>query len=179
MSSRHSDHRNESLSELVEFSWRQFIKRIHTVAPGIVREYDGPSRRARVQPAFKLTFTDDTPPMAKPPIVDVPVVTTSGGGFLVHCPLMAGDPVLLLFSERGLDHFKAAHEVSDPAGPAMFAERDAIAVPGFGPTRITPAEGLTMQTNDGETYISLTPGRVKIRASEIILQGDTDTWRIP
>ena len=65
-------------------------------------EYDAATKRAVVQPALRTTYTNDMPPEDKPPLVNVPVVSSSGGGYVVHLPLRCGDPVWLIFAERGL-----------------------------------------------------------------------------
>ena len=142
---------------------------VHTVQPGIVRAYDPNTKRAQVQPALRtlVLSADDPDPAAidKPPILNVPVLWPGGGGITALFPLTEGDGVLLLFSERGLDAFKQTmKELSDPER-RFFEMKDAVALPWFGTFGITPAsdDGATIQTEDGRTYIEVSPTRVRVR----------------
>ena len=58
MSNRDPDAREETLSQGVPFFGNMLLQRVHTSLPGIVIEYDPMTRRARVQPAVDLLFTD-------------------------------------------------------------------------------------------------------------------------
>ena len=185
MSNRDPDVAYNQLKQVLPFCFSQELKNVHTIAPGIVRGYHARTKRASVQIALNMIVSidgtlDNLKSMARPVILDVPVCHPSGGGYVVHLPLREPDPVILFFSERGIETFKETFDVSDPPIDAIFAERDAIAYPGFGALEISPAtDGLTVQTEDGGTYISVKPGDIVIRASRITLQGDTDTWVIP
>ena len=142
---------------------------VHTVQPGIVRSYDPNTKRASVQPALRtlVVSADDPDPAAidKRPILNVPVMWPGGGGITMLHPLSEGDAVLLLFSERGLDAFKQTmKEISDPE-IRFFEMKDAVAWPWFGTFGITPAsdDGATIQTEDGRTFIEVSPTRVRVR----------------
>ena len=157
MSNRDPDAHYESLGQWFDYAALEWAKTyLHTVMPGIVESYDAEKKRAAVQPAINLLLTDGTT-RAKPLIQNVPVAQTSGGGFLIQVPLKKGDAVLLFFSERGMDKFKETFEVADPLPNAFFDIRDAIAMPGFGAMEVTPVTttGLSIQTEDGETYFRM------------------------
>ena len=47
-------------------------------------------------------------------------------------PLERGDPVLLLYSQRGLANWKKTLGVAAPDTIGFFSEKDAFAIPGFG-----------------------------------------------
>ena len=162
MSNRDHDATYLTLSQALAFCFQQEIKDVHTVIPGIVRQYEPTTKRARVHIAINLLLTSgETRP--RPEVANVPVCHPSGGGYVVHIPLKPGDPVLLLFSERGIENFKAVFSAADPPPDALFSERDAIAVPGFGSLSITPAtNGLTVQTEDGENFVSIEPDLIKV-----------------
>ena len=178
MSNRDPDIAYNQLKQVLPFCFSQELKNVHTIAPGIVRGYHALTKRASVQIALNMIVSidgtlDNLKSMARPVILDVPVCHPSGGGYVVHLPLREPDPVILFFSERGIETFKETFDVSDPPIDAIFAERDAIAYPGFGARRITPAsDGLSMQTEDGNTSVSLTPGQIVLRARHIVLRAD-------
>ena len=140
---------------------------IHTGIPGIITKYDRATRRAEVQPALQIRLTDGTL-KSRAPLCDVPVLWPGGGGFVIHAPLVAGDPVWLMFSQRGITQFKKSFAESTPDIEAYFAEKDGVAIPSLGARNITPAGGegnLVLQTNNGEAYVEIGEDK-SIRASK-------------
>ena len=164
MSNRDADSRYELPQQAIPFHVLQMLKTVHTSLPGIVNEYDATTRRARVQPAVDLLMTDGTT-KPKPILLDVPVLFPTGGGFTMHFPLVAGDPVMLLFAERDIAAFKEALEVGPPLTDDIMEIQHAVCVPGFvPPDTMAPVlappnvPGLLMQSNDGMTYVNLQEG---------------------
>ena len=180
MSNRDSDARYEHLQQGVPFFGDELLKRVHTSLPGVVVRYDAATRRARVQPAVDhLISPDDNPnaeftdlePMPNPIILDVPVIFPAGGGYTVHFPLLPDDPVLLLFAERDIAVFKQTLRSGPPASDDVMEIQHAVCIPGFvfpneGDVMIPPPDippgtfpdwlyGVTIQTNDGLTYVHL------------------------
>ena len=116
----------DDLSQLLDFHTRQWLKgNVHTSIPGVVREYDSATKRARVQIGLNILLTDGAGSMPRPVILDVPVLQPSAGGILEHFPVAPGDGVHLLFSERGIDAFKATYDIADPTLGKLFDESDA------------------------------------------------------
>ena len=131
---------------------RELVNKYHTAMPGIVAEYDPATKRARVNPAMAMVLE----PLPNPSpatsngrgprtidralILDVPVLHPSGGGYVVHLPIAAGDPVMLLFSERGITAFKQTYTRAVPDMGSLMSERDAVAIPGFGALAVAPVE---------------------------------------
>ena len=163
------EQRYDSLATGVRFALTEWSKGINTCLPGIVHAYDAATRRATVQPAIDMLTTDGRT-IPRPLVANVPVVAPAGGGWSVSLPLEAGDPVLLVFSQRGLTGFKRAHERAAPDADRLMAMGDAIAIPGFGPISITEVstDGIVLQSNDGTEYIALEPGGVRIKTSGIV-----------
>ena len=123
-----------------------------------MREYDPMTRRARVQPAVDLLFTDgsSTP---KPVILDVPVLFPGGGGFTLHFPLVAGDAVMLMFSERDIQAFKETLAIGPPLSADIMEIQHAVALPVFPPEDLViQGDGVFLQSNDRETYVNLDAG---------------------
>ena len=134
------------------------VLELHTSRPGNIVEYDPETKRAVVQPAVDLLLDDGTV-TARAPLLDVPVIHPSGGGFVCHFPLAPGDPVMLVFSDRGLTAFKEAYEKSSPDVDRLMSEADAVAIPGFGAREVSLAsdEGLTIQAEDGSVSVVILP----------------------
>lgn len=168
-----------SLTTLLRLAVGRELMDIHTALPGVVEEYDAATRRARVIPAIPLLL-DDGSVMDRPPITDVPVLFPSGGGLSLLFPLQRNDPVLLLFSQRGLDGFKVGYRSGLPARGPIFDMSDAMALAGFGALTTSPASatGTSLQTDDGATSVVVEPsgevnitaaGPVSVRATQINL----------
>lgn len=202
MTNRNPDLSYDHLDQLLDFWFWQYAKRLHTFGPGMVREYDPETKRAAVQVALNMLVSRDgdmnnLSSMARPVIQDVPVCWPSSGGYVQIMPVRSGDMVMVFFSERGIEAFKETFEVSDPTPDRIMSEIDAVAVPGFGALRITPATttGAAIQTEDGTksvrieedrveaycngSFVRVEDGMATIDASVIVLRGANETWRIP
>lgn len=99
-----------------------WLRRMNTAAPGVVLECIG--RRAKVQPADMTVYDDGAPPTSKPPILDVPVVSPG-----MQVRLTTGDPVLLIFTQRGASRFKSTFAEGPPDRIGFFSAKDAFAIP--------------------------------------------------
>ena len=126
----------------------QWLLGLYTAMPGEIVAYDAATRRADVRGALAVMVKNGRleEPVDRPVISNVPVLFPASGfmdrmgGFLMSFPLKAGDSVLLLFSMRGLAQWKltngrlaVADKAPIPDVDSFLAERDAIAIPGFGP----------------------------------------------
>jgi len=158
LSNRDPEIRRNKVSSSVRFVLGQFQKSPNTAIPGIVHAYDPGTRRATVQPAIDLLMTDGTR-MSQPLIPNVPVVWPATRQWTLVAPLAAGDAVMLVISQRGLTDFKRRFRQAAPDVDRIMSLSDAVAIPGFGPTQITPAsaEGIALQSADGETSLTLEP----------------------
>lgn len=141
------DSTGESLAEAVGTSISTSLRHANFCLPGVVDSFDPATGRADVQPALdQITSIGDA--MPRPIIFDVPVVYPRGGGFSLTFPLAPDDPVLLVFSQRGLTEFKerlatgTSTARSLPDSRVFFALKDAVAIPGFisGPVSSTDLE---------------------------------------
>ena len=146
---------NSSLSRVIPRAIEQAIKRLNTSLPGEIIRYDAENRRADVCAMVRL-LTVDGETIDHPVIPNVPVVFPMSDTFSMTWPLHPGDPVLLVFSQRGIGNWKREHAASPPNVDSLLSERDAIAIPGLGPRgdhepdiRIVATEdAITVQRND-------------------------------
>ena len=191
MSQRDTDVGYRHLDQVLAFCFRQEIKRLHTAIPAITQTYDARTKRGEFQAA--LTMLVGTPDQweanARSPILNVPVIHPSANGYLVHLPLVRGDPVMLQFSQRGIENFKATFQLADPPPDNLFQERDAVAFPGFGALEIEVPEpdAITVQTEDGRQYVAVNKNgditikstrMVTVDAPTIILRGANETLTV-
>jgi hypothetical protein len=90
-------------------------------------------QRVDVQPLINKIFPDGST-VAHPPILNVPLIFPSSKTSAFTFPVDKGDTVLCVFSQRGLDTFKAGGGL--PTKPTDFRKhdrRDAMAIPGLSP----------------------------------------------
>ena len=180
-SSRNPELSDSKLLHAIRFSIDQRLKALNIARPGIIKEYDAETRRAKVEIGIDRLLNDGE--LVRPaPLADVPVLFPSGGGYVCHLPLAAGDPVMLLFSDRGLTEWKRLYAAAAPDRDAIFDARDALAIPGFGPLsqELPETEGAYLGRVAGDEYVSIKPGELKlvgsaevkiIAADEILLDG--------
>ena len=152
----------ESFDTALDFGLAQFKKGLNTALPGIVKQYDATTKRAQVLPAVKRVFTTGES-QSLPLLNDIPVIFPSAGGFTITLPIQPEDTVLLVFTQRGITHFKQKFTESLP-GDALLSLHDAVALVGFGALNITPASasGATMQNNAGSNAVMVESEQVKV-----------------
>lgn len=167
MSNRTSEETFEgSLSQLLDFVWKQWRKEIYTCMPGVVKEYDAETRRATVQPLLRMVATDGTP-ISRVEIEDVPVIQPSGGGYAIHVPLKEDDDVLIVYAMRDIGEFKETYLESTPIG-GILAGNNAIAIAGFGSMLMEPVDpgAVVIQKESGDPYILLKEDKVELKRRE-------------
>ena len=119
---------NKAIHSVVEYR----LSNLHTCLPGRVEKYDPETQKADVKPLLKRKFKDNTE-IELPVIVNAPVVFPRSGGGSLTFPVVKGDGVLLLFSERSLDQWLSAGGDVAPDDRRKFDLSDAIAIPGLNP----------------------------------------------
>ena len=143
------------LTEALEVLREAIFTEIRVALPGKVVKYDKATRLAEVLPlVMRRAYGADTP-VSLPVIPNVPVVhpQTQAGALIL--PVAVGDPVLLVYSDRSLDQWKA----SNGTQPMEAEERrkhelsDCWAIPGGRPGALsfTPASAsaLALQSKSG------------------------------
>jgi hypothetical protein len=107
----------------------QLQEHIHVSLPGIVTEYDSTTQVATVQLAIQLKGQDGEYE-SLPPIAEVPVLWPGAAAGFLHVPLVAGDAVLVVFSE---EDYSGWYETGSVSAPVVQARHDlhAVAIPGL------------------------------------------------
>ena len=99
------------------------MRRMNTCIPGIITAFNAANQRATVQPAIQMKVNIPGRPGYKnlPPTVNVPLVFpfASTAGFALTLPVSAGDPCLLIFSQKAIDNWAAAGGVQPPGGGGL------------------------------------------------------------
>jgi len=152
----------ENISEAITFAVQNILAGKWTASPGIIESYDAATKRANVQPAIK-SMLEDGSSVEHPLCLNVPVLFPSAGGYCLSVnKLDRGEPVLLIFCRRGISGFKQAFGMANPSGGMMQMD-SAVAIAGFGALSISPANGISLQKNDGSVKIDVSDNQVEIK----------------
>ena len=117
------------LATLINHYISKRLQGTHTALPANVVSYNHSAGTATVQPALRLLLIDDSE-RRMPPIEDVPVLMQATGSAIARFTLEAGDPVMLLFSERGMSNFRETLEEGSPDRGVRFSLNDAVVLAG-------------------------------------------------
>jgi len=102
-----------------------------------------------------------------PPLVDVVVQFPHAGGFCMTVPIKANDEGLVVFSSRCIDGWYQSGSKGKPLDSRVNDLSDGFFIPGVNsvPNKIPDFyhDGASIQTDDGETYLRVTEGKILIK----------------
>ena len=161
-----------TLSEVIRAESRNQERSSFSALPGRITSYDPARMCANAQPVVKAGG-GDSPVRDLPPLVCMPVVFPSGGGFSMTWDLQPGDGCLILFSSVSASQWlTSGEEGANPESPRRQSLSDGIIIPGLRPftnplaSAATP--GLTIGLDDGSAQILITPtGDITIKAGSV------------
>lgn len=129
-----------SLQETLQSAVEHHLEQMNTAIPGfVIRTINNlQGQQVDVQVAINFKGYDGTS-QERPPILNVPVVFPASSTSAITFPLNPGDPVLLVFSQRGLTAWKSSNGyASTPTDYRMHDIKDCFAIPGAFPTSRAP-----------------------------------------
>ncbi len=165
------------------------MRNMYTAIPAkIMQVRNAEQCKVDVKPLIDMVFSNlETLEWATIP--NVPVMYPSSSASAITFPVKAGDIVLLVFSQSGLDVFKSGDGTPQPPSDyRTFNMRDAIAIPGLFPFGLAinqqSKRTLTHSTDDvvvahnlgtgAECEIRLKPtGKVEINGNQIDISSST------
>lgn len=165
-----------SLGEVINGLVEANTSRLNTSLPGVIVKVrtDDYSVFLDVQPTVNmLTGAGESVPRSV--ILNVPTIMplSSTGG--LQFELNIGDPVLLVFSQRGLEAWKGSDgKPSVPTSMRMFDPRDCVAIPCVFPKQITPANPSKHKNSHSASDVVLVHNIGKSNEVEIRLKKSGD-----
>jgi len=135
--------------EVIRVAVDNALNEMHTCLPAIIESFDATTQTAKVNPSIRrIVYNGDK--IVIPPIINVPVVFPSSGGYSITFPVAAGDEVLLVFSERSIDMWLQSGGVQDPLDRRKHDYSDAVAIIGLhsNPKAISGYSSLNLQIRD-------------------------------
>lgn len=153
-------------------------KELKVCLPAVVVSFDRTKGRAEVKPAITLTTTAGE--QVERSAISVPVHYPGGGGFLLSFPLKQGDTGWLLCPDEDISFFVQTGKVSAPGVFRRHDLADSFFIPdslvtGLNKPLFASGDGsaAVLQSTDGSTKISMSAGKIILKASAIEIQGDT------
>lgn len=146
---------------------------LHKVCPGIVQSYDRATNRAVIKPAI-TGIASQGQKVSKEPLVNIPVLNLSGGGFVLSFPVKQGDTGWLIASDRNISIFKQNLAESAPNDFRKHCFEDSFFIPDkINDLNILDNDSVIIQNTDGTTSISLKDDLITLIATTINLTGTT------
>lgn len=164
-----------SLESVLEDVARRAKGDVNVSLPGVVVSYDAASQTATIQPVVRQGYLeeddddlDDKVWWEKiPAIPRVPVAHWRAGGFAIHAPLLPGDFVTLVVSDRSIDEFMSTGSRDNtPQDTRRFDWTDAVALPmPPAPSPIGDLDANNMHVGNAAARLRFTPaGQIAIEA---------------
>lgn len=164
----------DSLFQAVENQIKRAQSNIYTALPAKVISFDGHTVSCQVMVNRVAANGQE---ITIPPLVDVPAQFPHAGGFCITVPIKAGDEGLVIFSSRCIDGWFASGNASKPLDNRINDLSDGFFIVGCNsvPNKIPDFyhDGVSMQTDDGQTHIRLTEGTIYIKGN-IEHEGNTE-----
>lgn len=156
----------DSLFQAVENQIKRAQSNVYTALPAKVISFDGHTVSCQVMVNRVMANGQE---ITIPPLVDVPAQFPHAGGFCITVPIKAGDEGLVIFSSRCIDGWFASGNASKPLDNRINDLSDGFFIVGCNsvPNKIPDFyhDGVSMQTDDGQTHIRLTEGTIYIKGN--------------
>lgn len=167
--------------EMMRLAFRSMSTGLWTALPGIIDSVDLDANTVSVQPAIKagIRLSDGTLEYVSLPLcVDVPIMFSCGGGFVLTHPIAADDECLLVFSSRCIDAWWQSGGVQKPMDVRFHNLSDGFAFvgPRSTPNKISSISSSSAQlrTLDGTCYVEVTDSTVNVVApTTVTIQAGT------
>lgn len=166
-----------SITDAVRAAILYQLSGMHTCLPGRIESYDYTVQKASIQPLLNKVFSNGD--IVQMPILNnVPVMFPRAGGASLTFPVVKGDTVLLVFSERSLDNWKGTGGIVSPEDPRKFDLSDAVAIVGLYPfnenSPATNNEDVLLTYKNSSITIKVT-GDVVVNTSNKVAIGNQTT----
>ncbi|RLB65477.1 MAG: hypothetical protein DRH08_07940, partial [Deltaproteobacteria bacterium] len=172
-----------SIKDVLDAHAENALLNLHTALPGIITIFDPATQMATVQLAIKRIVQDEEIIIA--PLLDVPVMQPSAGGFHVTMPITNGDECLVVFSERAIDNWVTSGGIQKPIEYRHHNISDAFAIIGVNsnPNAIPDYNpgSLQLRNEAGDQSITLNPDNSIVidTTTDVIVNSATTTVNSP
>jgi len=160
--------RVEDLNTALLMALSGWQNEIWTAMPGIVESYDATTQTCKINVPVQVMFKQgDNAPRAFtiPPLLDVPIIFPSGGGYTLTFPVAQNDECLVVFASRCIDAWWQNGTTGTPPYHRMHNLSDGFAILGARNQKrmLSPApsgNSLQLRSDDGAAIIEIASGHV-------------------
>lgn len=152
-------------TEVLRVAIEAALNETHTCLPAVIESFDATTQTAKVNPSIRrIIYSGDK--INIPPIINVPVMFPSSGGFSLTFPVSSGDEVLLVFSERSIDTWLQSGGIQDPLDRRKHDYSDAVAIMGIHSNVKAISDysttDMVLRSDDGNAKITVSQDAVDI-----------------
>jgi len=123
-----------TMNDILDSFKAEVFRDLNCVKQGEIQEYDPATASCTVKLKIKeFVDVDSDTSVSYPLLADVPVFVLQGGGAWMELPIVAGDPCLVLFSDRDIDTWWTSGNETTPNTQRRHSLSDGIALVGLNP----------------------------------------------
>lgn len=150
---------SDDLTGVLSQAIRNRLSELHVAMPAQIISYDHNTQLATVQPLISRKYADDrVEPYA--PLNNVPIIFPRSGGASLTMPVKAGNPLLLVFSERSLDTWKKLGGVQVQDDKRMHSLTDAVGFMGISPETLP-----SQSENNDDVLLDYDGNKIRLKPS--------------
>ena len=154
----------ESLRTLIAGFIKKERASLWTAMPAVVTEYDRLTARCS---AMVSVLADNGEPY--PLIHNIPVVMQGGNGFGLSFVLQVGDPILLVFCQRGISNVSEAYKdmnlTPQASSGGVLQINDPVAVPVIRSNEYMVQDGIGIHNRTGTVRVVVRETEVEVKTS--------------
>lgn len=150
-----------TLTEVLQVAIDANLANVNVCLPGRIEKYDSDTQYADVQPLLnRILESGQTFPWPVIPNIPVKHPRSNGGDAYVHMPLVKGDDVLIIVSQRSLDIWKLQGGMTEQTDRRRFNITDAYALIGGSaiPDAFNVVNPTAIEIVNGSTRLSVQTG---------------------
>ena len=119
---------NNSLVGAINIAFQKLMQAMNGMLPAKVTSYDRVNNRVSVQLMINLLTTDKSQ-VARPHLVNIPVLCLGGGTFSISFPLAEGDLGWVLANDRDISNFLQSYSQTQPNTTRISNFADGMFIP--------------------------------------------------
>lgn len=168
----------DDLGNALQEVTRQALMQIDGMLPAVVTTVDRTAGRVSVKPLV-MAGTASGGKVPRPVVPNIPIMTMGAGGIYASFPVKVGDLGFVFSASRDTSLFYQSQGGEDwPNTERIHSFSDG----GFLPLKLfnfsiagdVLADGFSLQTDDGSTFVTLKAGEVQITATKVKIVGDIE-----
>lgn len=161
----------DDLGNALQEAMRQALMQIDGMLPAVVTTVDRAAGRVSIKPLI-MAGTATGGKIPRPVVPNIPIMTMGAGGIYASFPVKVGDLGFVFSASRDTSLFYQSQGGEDwPNTERIHSFSDG----GFLPLKLfnfsiaggVLADGFSLQTDDGQTFVTLKDGEIQLKATSI------------